>query len=202
MGELCEDLARRLEALRGTQKLLVSLLARATRLAESLEHGSKKLERELAGGSVPRAIPERRRERRFEGLLKQLAEPGASALEIRFDYDFAFVRIDGAEEFDVAARPALFLEIISTGTRPLENDGFCRWHSHREIAELLNRAPGRHILPESVTNLVHRLRKTLVKNGANPFYVETQELKGVRFRYRRRKIDRDPPHPGPLAEKS
>ncbi len=156
--------------------------------------------RELAGGSVPPTIRERRRERRFEGLLRQLARRGDSTLEIRFEYDFAFVRIDGAEEFDVASRLALFLEIISNGSCR-ESDGFSCWHSRAEIAEFLNRTPGKQISPRSVTNLVHRLRKTLAENGANPFYVETLETKGVRFRYRRR-IERDPSDHGPLGKES
>ena len=72
-----KDLARRLEAAGRNLKLLCSLLERATRLAESLEQRYGKLMRELAGGSVPPTIRERRRIR--DGRVEkdvEIAGPG------------------------------------------------------------------------------------------------------------------------------
>lgn len=167
---------------------LVDSLERQRTMAMSVEQDLAVLQRVLSPAPVKPPLRAARREGCYEELQRRQAQSGAGMLEIHFEGAGARVRLNGAGWFSLAALPALLLLIISDDSNR-EDDGFPRWQTHAEIAEQLRARSGRaSFVPTKVPHLVHRLRKALRENDANPFWVETSGSKGVRFLQLRREV--------------
>lgn len=119
--------------------------------------------------------------------LRYLAESGASTLEIKALPDgSAMVRIDGGKEFTL---PPTLVDLMSAlsidnGQR---DDAFVGWKSVKEVAEFLTKRSGKPATKRAITQNLYRLRRELFeRGGVNPYLVQTNRRRGLRFALRRR----------------
>jgi hypothetical protein len=119
--------------------------------------------------------------------LRYLAESGASTLEIKSLPDgSAIVRIDGGKEFTL---PPMLVDLMSAlsidnGQR---DDAFVGWKTVMEVAEFLTKRSGKPATKRAITQNLYRLRRELFdRGGVNPYLVQTNRRRGLRFALRRR----------------
>jgi hypothetical protein len=119
--------------------------------------------------------------------LRYLAESGTSSLEIKARPDgMADIRIDGGKQFTLPPTLADLVTALSIDNG-LSDDAFVGWKTVKEIAEYLTRQSGRPVTKRAITQNVYRLRKQLFdRGGVNPYLVQTNRRRGVRFALRRK----------------
>jgi len=119
--------------------------------------------------------------------LRYLAESGSSMLEIKPRPDgMADVRIDGGKRFTLPPTLADLMNALSIDNG-VSDDDFVGWKTLREVAEYLAGQSGRPVTKRAITQNVYRLRKELFdRGGVNPYLVQTNRRRGVRFALRRK----------------
>lgn len=119
--------------------------------------------------------------------FRYLAESGTSSLEIKARPDgMADIRIDGGKQFTLPPTLADLMTALSIDNG-LSDDAFVGWKTVKEIAEYLARQSGRPVTKRAITQNVYRLRKQLFdRGGVNPYLVQTNRRRGVRFALRRK----------------
>jgi hypothetical protein len=119
--------------------------------------------------------------------LRYLAESGTFSLEIKTRPDgMADIRIDGGKQFSLPPTLADLLTALSIDNG-LSDDEFVGWKTLGEVAEYLARRSGRPVTKRAITQNVYRLRKELFdRGGVNPYLVQTNRRRGVRFAFRRK----------------
>jgi hypothetical protein len=184
---LVRDLARRYRA-------LVARISGAELLADSLAFEIARLEELIAqGAGAPAAggaAAAQREGRRAKDELRQLAESGVSTVEIKSRADgLADVRVDGGKEFQLPPALADLLRVLALDCGPTD-DGLVGWKTPDEVAILLGKVAGRRSSRHGVAQNVYRLRRELFeRGGANPFLVQSNRRRGLRFALRRRPSD-------------
>ncbi|MFY9556903.1 MAG: hypothetical protein WAV47_19505 [Blastocatellia bacterium] len=119
--------------------------------------------------------------------LRRLAESGTSLLEIKTRPDgLADIRIDGGKQFALPPTLADLLTALSIDNGP-GDDAFVGWKTVKEVAEYLTRQSGKPVSKRAITQNVYRLRKELFdRGGVNPYLVQTNRRRGIRFALRRK----------------
>jgi hypothetical protein len=119
--------------------------------------------------------------------LRYLAESGTFSVEIKARADgMADIRIDGGKQFTLPPTLADLMTALSIDNG-LSDDAFVGWKTVREIAEYLARRSGKPVTKRAITQNVYRLRKELFdRGGVNPYLVQTNRRRGVRFALRRK----------------
>jgi hypothetical protein len=98
----------------------------------------------------------------------------------------ADIRIDGGKQFSLPPTLADLLTALSIDNG-LSDDEFVGWKTLGEVAEYLARRSGRPVTKRAITQNVYRLRKELFdRGGVNPYLVQTNRRRGVRFAFRRK----------------
>lgn len=117
--------------------------------------------------------------------LRYLAETGASSLEIRARPDgMSDIRIDGGKQFTLPPALADLMTALSIDNGPGDG-GFIGWKTIKEIAGYLSGQSGKPVSKRAVTQNVYRLRKELFdRGGVNPYLVQTNRRRGLRFALR------------------
>ena len=138
--------------------------------------------------SSPNPAPSRRKDKtQVDEQLRQLAEAGAHSLEIKPRADgLVEVRIDGGKRFTLPPLLADVLRILAIDDGP-SDDELVGWKTLDEVAILLTKDSGKLFKRHAVTQNIFRLRKAMfAQGGANPFLIQTNRQRGVRFARRRR----------------
>ena len=119
--------------------------------------------------------------------LRYLAESGTSSLEIKSRPDgMADIRIDGGKKFTLPPTLADLMTALSIDNG-LSEDAFVGWKTVGEIAEYLAKRSGRPATKRAITQNVYRLRRELFdRGGVNPYLVQTNRRRGLRFAIRRK----------------
>jgi hypothetical protein len=119
--------------------------------------------------------------------LRYLAESGTSVLEIKARPDgTADVRIDGGKQFTLPPTLADLITALSIDNGSSE-DAFVGWKTVKEIAEYLTKQSGKQVTKRAITQNIYRLRKELFdRGGVNPYLVQTNRRRGIRFALRRK----------------
>lgn len=161
-------------------------------LADSLSLDIAALEEFLETGQLPLSSPRPAASRRQEKAqadeqLRQLAAAGAHSLEISLRADgVAEVRIDGGKRFSLPPLLADMLRILAIDNGP-STDELVGWKTLDEVAILLAKNTGGQVKKHAVTQNIYRLRKAMfAQGGANPYLIQTNRQRGVRFARRRR----------------
>jgi hypothetical protein len=150
-------------------------------MEECLDEGGE----EFVGAVVPGLALEA--QAKPQKPLRYLAEAGTSLLEIKARPDgMADIRIDGGKQFTLPPTLADLMTALSIDNG-LSDDAFVGWKTVKEIAEYLARQSGRPVTKRAITQNVYRLRKQLFdRGGVNPYLVQTNRRRGVRFALRRK----------------
>ncbi|MEK6409095.1 MAG: hypothetical protein AABN34_19400 [Acidobacteriota bacterium] len=150
-------------------------------MEEIFDQGAK----DLAGDVGP--ISGREPQPKSNKPLRYLAESGTALLEIKARPDgMADIRIDGGKQFTLPPTLADLMTALSIDNG-LSEDAFVGWKTIKEIAEYLTRQSGRPVSKRAITQNVYRLRKELFdRGGVNPYLVQTNRRRGVRFALRRK----------------
>jgi hypothetical protein len=144
---------------------------------------------QFPNSSPTHSISRRKNNAQVDEQLRQLAEAGAHSLEIKPRADGrAEVRIDGGKRFTLPPLLADVLRILAIDNGPTDDD-LVGWKTPDEVAILLTKNSGKQFKKHAVTQNVYRLRKALfAQGGANPFLVQTNRQRGVRFARRRQPV--------------
>lgn len=184
---LLNDIVRR-------YRTLVSRISSAELLADDIAFDLARLENCFSSEPLVDAIFERNTFERggqpqLKERLRRMAESGVSALEIKLRSDgLADVRIDAGKQFKLPPMLADLLYTLAIESGPTE-DELVGWKTLDEVAILLSKRIGRRFTRHSVTQNIYRLRKELFdRAGANPFLVQTNKRRGVRFALRRKRF--------------
>jgi hypothetical protein len=150
-------------------------------MEECVDEGADEFARDFAPGFAQEA------QAKPQKPLRYLAESGTSSLEIKARPDgMADIRIDGGKQFTLPPALADLMTALSIDNG-LSDDAFVGWKSVKEIAEYLARQSGRPVTKRTITQNVYRLRKQLFdRGGVNPYLVQTNRRRGVRFALRRK----------------
>jgi hypothetical protein len=108
-------------------------------------------------------------------------------LEIKPRSDgFSDVRIDAGKSFALPPMLADLLAVLSL-TGAASDDGLVGWKTIDEVAILLGKRSSRRFSRHAVTQSIYRLRKELFnRGGANPYLIQTNRRRGVRFALRQK----------------
>ena len=172
---------------------IIRRLRQIARRAEGIEEGATKAADDLeilgetTAGRLVGSFPKRggRRDGRGakeEEVAKRLADRGVSEVVIAPHTDgSSCAEIEGIT-LPLPEKLARFLTVICM--RPGEEEGhLIEWKSWDDVAVLMGKKPGkagRH----AVSQLVYRLRDLLRECGGNPYWVQTNRTRGVRFALR------------------
>ena len=121
--------------------------------------------------------------------LRYLAESGALSLEIKTRPDgVANVRIDGGKQFTLPPTLADLMTALSIDNGP-GDDAFVGWKSFKDVADYLTKQSGKPVSKRAITQNLYRLRKELFdRGGVNPYLVQTNRRRGIRFALRRKSV--------------
>lgn len=173
------------------QRTLVARLSSAELLADTVSCEIARLERILEGGAAAGGVDARAGARASKAAgrenLRRLAEGGVAYVEIRPRADgLSDVRVDGGKQFTLPPTLADLLHVLATSGGTSEDD-LVGWKTTDEVAILLGKLSGRRFTRHGVAQNVHRLRRELLeRGGANPFLIQTNRRRGLRFALRRR----------------
>jgi hypothetical protein len=119
--------------------------------------------------------------------LRYLAETGASSLVITSRPDGnAEIRIDGGKRFTLPPTLADLLSALAIDNGA-GDDVIVGWKTLKEIGEYLAKQTGSPVSKRAITQNVYRLRKELFdRGGVNPYLVQTNRRRGLRFALRRK----------------
>lgn len=182
---LMRDLARR-------HRSLVSRLCSAELLADGIAFDIARIEKCLEAGALAHSCVDDKASRQKEkGQIKEqlrlLADSGAATLEIKPRSDgLCEVRIDAGKRFNLPPVLSDLLSVLALNGGASE-DGLIGWKTLDEVAILLGKRSGKRFSKHTVTQSIYRLRRELFKRGgANPFLVQTNRRRGVRFALKQR----------------
>jgi hypothetical protein len=121
--------------------------------------------------------------------LRYLADAGAAMLEIKTRPDgMADVRIDGGKSFTLPPTLADLITALSIDNGQCE-DAFVGWKTFREVADYLSRQSNKPVTKRAITQNIYRLRRELFdRGGVNPYLIQTNRRRGIRFALRRKTI--------------
>jgi len=119
--------------------------------------------------------------------LRYLADAGAATLEIKMRPDgMADVRIDGGKSFTLPPTLADLITALSIDNGQCE-DAFVGWKTIREVADYLSRQSNKPVTKRAITQNIYRLRRELFdRGGVNPYLIQTNRRRGIRFALRRK----------------
>jgi hypothetical protein len=119
--------------------------------------------------------------------LRYLADAGAAMLEIKTRPDgMADVRIDGGKSFTLPPTLADLITALSIDNGQCE-DAFVGWKTIREVADYLSRQSNKPVTKRAITQNIYRLRRELFdRGGVNPYLIQTNRRRGIRFALRRK----------------
>jgi hypothetical protein len=119
--------------------------------------------------------------------LRYLADAGATMLEIKTRPDgMADVRIDGGKSFTLPPTLADLITALSIDNGQCE-DAFVGWKTIREVADYLSRQSNKPVTKRAITQNIYRLRRELFdRGGVNPYLIQTNRRRGIRFALRRK----------------
>jgi hypothetical protein len=119
--------------------------------------------------------------------LRYLADAGASMLEIKTRPDgMADVRIDGGKSFTLPPTLVDLITALSIDNGQCE-DAFVGWKTIREVADYLSRQSNKPVTKRAITQNIYRLRRELFdRGGVNPYLIQTNRRRGIRFALRRK----------------
>lgn len=184
----------RLRELARRYRSLVSRISSAELLADSIALDLARIEKCLETGALVEPCgDEQTFGRKDKGQLREqlrlLAETGAATLEIKPRTDgLCDVRIDAGKQFKLPPSLSDLLSILSLDGGA-SDDGLIGWKTLDEVAILLGKRSGRRFNRHTVTQSIYRLRKELFnRGGVNPFLVQTNRQRGVRFALKHRII--------------
>jgi len=191
-AESAAEAARRFREIKKLVNQLIAIVYKADVVIDALSREIPVMEEFFESGRLPnsssnRLVIRRQRNTQADEQLRQLAEAGAHSLEIKPRADgLAEVRIDGGKIFTLSPLLADVLRILAIDNGPSEDD-LVGWKTLDEVAILLTKDSGKQFRKHAVTQNVYRLRKAMfAQGGANPFLVQTNRQRGVRFARRRR----------------
>lgn len=144
--------------------------------------------REVLGRGAPQALRSlRRRVRAMEERERIWARSGVAAVKIvrRAADGSASVWVEGCPaKFDLAPTLAALLEILITdpGT---SDDALIGWRSRDEVARMLGARLGKTVGQHSLTQDLARLTDALTAANVNPFLIQREDVRGLRFALRR-----------------
>jgi len=175
------------------QRDLLSGLKRAAVKAAAAEEAIDRVLRDaveleddaVVSFSVARARPHRGYANREEDeLLRRMAETPVECVVIkRRPDDYADVCVGGGCWFVLPPRLADLLEILCARSPEL-SAGVVAWKPYALVIEALSLRSGKELTKHALTQLVLRLRQQLRQAGANPFLVQVNAHKGLRFAVR------------------
>jgi len=181
-----EDLLAKIQDLARCHRNLLSRLSNAELLADAIGFKLARLEKCLENGDLSlscdhRATPQKDRGQRREDL-RLMAETGATTLEIRPRSDGqSDVRIDAGKSFTLPPLLADLLAVLATHGVPAD-DRLIGWKTIDEVAILLGKKSGKVFTKHAITQGLYRLRKEIFnRGGANPYLIQTNRRRGVRF---------------------
>ena len=121
--------------------------------------------------------------------LRYLADAGATMLEIKTRPDgMADVRIDGGKSFTLPPTLADLITALSIDNGQCE-DAFVGWKTIREVADYLSRQSNKPVTKRAITQNIYRLRRELFdRGGVNPYLIQTNRRRGIRFALRRKVV--------------
>ncbi len=193
-AENATEAARRFRVFKKLLSRLVAIVDKAEVLIDSLSLEIAVLEEFFDTGRLPNSnshpSPGRRKDKaQADEQLRQLAEAGAHSLEIKQRADgMAEVRIDGGKSFTLSPLLADVLRILAIDNGPSDDD-LVGWKTLDEVAILLTKDSGKQFRKHTVTQNIYRLRKAMfAQGGANPFLIQTNRQRGVRFARRRQPV--------------
>lgn len=119
--------------------------------------------------------------------LRRLAQYGVGSIDIKCLIDGSFeVSIDGGKSFRLSTALGELLSVLVLDTGRSEDDKV-GWKSLDEAAILVSKRLGRRVTRHALTQNLYRLRKEMFRRGGiNPFLVQVNRNRGVRFGVRRR----------------
>ena len=181
----------RLHALQGKLKKLADMVSKAEELAANIECELAALVTEAehespamhsgdmrSSRSVPRTCGRNPRVRRLHGGVAQ-------SLRIASRPDgTAVVQVDRGAKMVLAATLARLLIILSTDN-DRSDDGVVGWKTFEEVAILMEKKTGRRHSRGAVNQLIYRLRKEFMENGASMDPIQTSRKLGMRFALKR-----------------
>ena len=186
------DLLGQIRDLSRRYRTLLSRLSSTELLADTIALDLSRIEKCLETGTLAVVIgdekPALRKERgqRIE-QLRVLADSGATSLEIKPRSDgYSDVRIDAGKSFSLPPGLADLLSVLSLNASP-NDDGLVGWKTIDEVAILLGKRSNKRFSRHAVIQNIYRLRKELFnRGGINPFLVQTNRRRGVRFALKQR----------------
>lgn len=189
-GNQTADLLEQIQDLARSHRSLLSRLSNAELLADAIAFKLVRLEKSLETGELVLAgaatgvKPKESGQKREE--LRLLADSGATTLEIQTRSDgLSDVRIDAGKSFTLPPMLADLLSVLCLPSVP-SNDRLVGWKTIDEVAILLGKRSGRLFTRHAVTQSIYRLRKEIFnRGGANPYLIQTNRRRGVRFALKR-----------------
>jgi hypothetical protein len=180
----CVELIEQIRDLVRSHRTLLARLSNAELLADDVALKLARLEEFLECGTLPEfnrpATGREKSQKREE--LRRMADSGASTLVMTPRSDgHSEIRIDAGKVFCLPPMLADVLSILSMGGTAA-NDSLVGWKTVDEVAVLLGKRTGRHFTKHAVTQSIYRLRREIFnRGGANPYLVQTNRRRGVRF---------------------
>ncbi|MDX6614342.1 MAG: hypothetical protein QOD75_3528 [Blastocatellia bacterium] len=180
------DLLEQIQDLARSHRSLLSRLSNAELLADAIAFKLVRLEKYLETGELARpgsSAPGKQKEsgqKREE--LRLLADSGVTTVESRPRSDgLTDVRIDAGKSFTLPPMLADLLSVLCLHSVP-SDDRLVGWKTIDEVAILLGKRSGRLFTRHAVTQSIYRLRREIFKRGgANPYLIQTNRRRGVRF---------------------
>jgi len=165
-----------LRTLRARLAVLANQASKTEELADDILMDCDELLGRLDGVKIPEGGAARADRR-----LRQQAQAGAVVLELRPRADGnTDVRVDGGKLVTLSPTLAELLTILAADSgKPA--GALVAWKPKDEVLKLMREKLGKALSPHSLSQLVHRLRSTLRRNGVNPFLVMTNRSFGMRF---------------------
>lgn len=140
---------------------------------------------EFGGGAAESSVQDA--PAKINKSLRYLADAGAAMLEIKTRPDgMADVRIDGGKSFTLPPTLADLITALSIDNGQCE-DAFVGWKTIREVADYLSRQSNKPVTKRAITQNIYRLRRELFdRGGVNPYLIQTNRRRGIRFALRRK----------------
>jgi len=141
---------------------------------------------EDANGAVRTATSDNRDS---QESLRYLAETGVGAVHVAARADgLSDVRIDGGKSFTLPPILADLLGALASDSG-FSEDAFVGWKSVDEIVKHLSIQTGKPVSKRALTQNIYRLRRELFsRGGVNPFLIQTNRRRGLRFALRRKQL--------------
>ena len=138
----------------------------------------------IAAATARHEVQEHRRQAK-EASMRALAKGGVRELHLRpHASGAADVRINDSDWFRLAKREAILLVVVAY-TAGVAEDRFPSWMPLSRVAFHIGQKVGKEPGPHAIRQAVHILRKQLFEHGLNPYLLQTDRTRGLRFLLRR-----------------